>query len=40
MLVEDHDKNKTVGCLVCKTGIKVGGSAGPSKGKRTPPQGK
>ena len=25
MLVEDHDRNKIVACLLCKTGIKVGG---------------
>jgi hypothetical protein len=25
MLVEDHDRNKVVTCLLCKTPIKVGG---------------
>jgi hypothetical protein len=25
MLVEDHDRNKLVACLLCKTSIKVGG---------------
>ena len=25
MLVEDHDRNKLVACLLCKTNIKVGG---------------
>jgi len=23
-LVEDHDRNKLVNCLLCKTGIKIG----------------
>jgi hypothetical protein len=25
MLVEEHDRNQLVQCLICKTGIKVGG---------------
>ncbi len=32
MLVEDHDRNKVVQCLLCKTAIKVGG------GPKAPPQ--
>jgi hypothetical protein len=37
MLVEDHERNKVVQCLLCKTPIKVGG-AGPAPGKsKTPP---
>lgn len=24
MLVEDHDRNSVVGCLICKTAIRVG----------------
>lgn len=27
MLVEEHDRNKVVHCLLCKTAIKVGGGA-------------
>jgi hypothetical protein len=41
MLVEDHDRNKVVACLLCKTGIRVGGgprtatqSQSPAKTKR------
>ncbi|MBY0527567.1 MAG: hypothetical protein K2R98_29490 [Gemmataceae bacterium] len=30
MLVEDHDRNKVVSCLLCKTAIKVGGGGSPS----------
>ena len=33
MLVEDHDRNKVVTCLLCKTAIRVGG------GQATPPRG-
>jgi hypothetical protein len=29
MLVEDHDRNKVVPCLLCKAGIKVTGNANP-----------
>ena len=37
MLVEDHDRNKVVACLLCKTGIRVGGgSAGPQTPSPTP----
>jgi len=36
MLVEDHDRNKIVKCLLCKTDIRVGGGAG--SGQRTPPK--
>jgi hypothetical protein len=38
MLVEDHDRNKVVACLLCKTAIRVGG--GPKAGKPAPPPGK
>jgi hypothetical protein len=31
MLVEDHDRNKVVTCLLCKTAIKV--ASGPAKMK-------
>jgi hypothetical protein len=40
MLVEDHDLNKVVSCLLCKTAIKVGGAAppqGPTSSRPTPP---
>lgn len=33
-LVEDHDRNKVVNCLICRTAIKVG--AGPAS---APPPG-
>lgn len=29
MLVEDRDRGKVVACLICKSGIKVGGSPTP-----------
>jgi hypothetical protein len=35
-LVEDHDRNKVVHCLLCKTGIRIGTTAAPS-GHQTPP---
>jgi hypothetical protein len=39
MLVEEHDRNKVVNCLICKTPIRVG--AGPALSPRssrpTPP---
>ena len=35
MLVEDHDRNKVVHCLLCKTAIRVGGGAASSD---APPQ--
>jgi hypothetical protein len=38
MLVEDHDRDKVVVCLLCKTPIRVGsGSPGPAR--PTPPPG-
>jgi hypothetical protein len=37
MLVEDHDRNKIVNCLLCKTPIKVGG--GPPQ-RSSPPTSK
>lgn len=42
MLVEDHERDKVVLCLLCKTPIKVGGgSKGATPGTRkTPPPGK
>lgn len=42
MLVEDHERDKVVLCLLCKTPIKVGGgSKGATPGARkTPPPGK
>jgi hypothetical protein len=36
MLVEEHDRNKVVACLVCKNPIRVGGSS-PSP-KPSPPR--
>lgn len=37
-LVEDHDRNKVVQCLLCKAAIKVGGGprSSPSKPKALP----
>ena len=38
MLVEDHDRNNVVACLICKTAIKVGGGPTPrpeNKAKRS-----
>jgi hypothetical protein len=37
MLVEDHERNKVVQCLLCKTPIKVGGAA-PAQSKTPPPK--
>jgi hypothetical protein len=38
MLVEDHDRNKVVPCLLCKTPIKIGAGPGGAGGARpTPP---
>ncbi|MCS6850665.1 MAG: hypothetical protein NZ700_05790, partial [Gemmataceae bacterium] len=34
-LVEDHDRNKIVSCLLCKTPIRVG-SGPPPSGRPTP----
>ena len=45
MLVEDHDRNKVVPCLLCRTAIKVGGAGGKpssrpaSPGNHLPPAG-
>ena len=36
MLVEDHDRNKVVPCLLCKTAIRVGGGAPPPTGGSRP----
>ncbi len=30
MLVEEHDRNKVVPCLLCKTPIRVGGGRAPA----------
>lgn len=39
MLVEEHDRNKVVPCLLCKTPIKIGGGpAAPSGGRPAPPR--
>ena len=38
MLVEEHDRNNVVSCLLCKTPIRVGGgSPSPRSSKATPP---
>jgi hypothetical protein len=37
MLVEDHDRNKVVACLLCKTPIRAGGGPASTRGPRTPP---
>jgi hypothetical protein len=37
MLVEDHERNKVVACMLCKTGIKVGGGAPPASSARHKP---
>jgi hypothetical protein len=31
MLVEERDRDKTVACLLCRSGIKVGGGTAPAK---------
>ncbi len=39
MLVEEHDRNKIVACLLCKTAIKVGGGqAQPGGPRQSPPR--
>jgi hypothetical protein len=38
MLVEEHDRNKVVACLLCKTAIKVGGGQPPQGGPRLTPR--
>ncbi len=40
MLVEDHDRNKVVACLLCKTSIKVGGGKTAVSRPPAPPEGK
>jgi hypothetical protein len=35
MLVEDHDRNKLVACLLCKTNIKVGSDPRPPGSGKT-----
>jgi hypothetical protein len=35
MLVEDHDRNKVVNCLLCKTPIRVG--SGPTAAAKATP---
>jgi hypothetical protein len=37
MLVEDHDRNKVVSCLLCKTPIRVGGGPAEPRGSRSTP---
>jgi hypothetical protein len=39
MLVEDHDRNKVVPCLLCRTPIRVGGGTPSTQrsGRKTPP---
>ncbi len=38
MLVEEHDRDNVVPCLLCKTPIRVGGGAPPARTSRpTPP---
>ena len=37
MLVEEHDRNKVVACLICKTSIRVGG-ASPGAAPKPPPR--
>jgi hypothetical protein len=38
MLVEEHDRNNVVACLLCKTPIRVGGNPPPPRSpKATPP---
>jgi hypothetical protein len=37
MLVEDHDRGKVVNCLLCKTAIKIGGTAVQAPAGPAPP---
>jgi hypothetical protein len=37
MLVEEHDRNKVVPCLLCKTPIRVGSIPPPRSSRATPP---
>src|SRR5262249_37188581 len=39
-LVEDHDRSKVVHCLLCKTGIRIGGTAAPNAPASAPPASK
>jgi hypothetical protein len=36
MLVEEHDRDKIVPCLLCKTPIKVGGGASSPSAPKSP----
>jgi hypothetical protein len=36
MLVEDHDRNRVVQCLLCKTAIKVGSGPAATGQAKTP----
>ena len=38
MLVEAHDRNKVVSCLLCKTPIRVGSSPAPPRYRTPPPR--
>jgi len=38
MLVEDHDRNKVVACLICKTGIRVGSGPAAPRRSQAPPK--
>jgi hypothetical protein len=38
MLVEEHDRNKVVACLLCKTPIRVGAAPTPARGTPPSPQ--
>jgi hypothetical protein len=37
MLVEEHDRNNVVACLLCKTPIRVGSPPPQRSSKATPP---
>jgi hypothetical protein len=37
MLVEEHDRNKVVPCLLCKTAIRVGGANPPTQSQTPSP---
>jgi hypothetical protein len=39
MLVEEHDRNKVVHCLLCKTAIRVGGGSNSDPAPSLPSQG-
>ena len=38
LLVEDHDRNQVVACLICKTAIRVGGGPGPRPSAQPAPR--